>query len=77
MSELRMFTLCQGMKWAQLPVPGGLYAQHPKLIDRFYFIMAAQAEQQEKDRAKREREMGTKKPKGKGVGGSRASYYVV
>jgi hypothetical protein len=48
------------MKWNHLPVPGGLYAQHPKLIDQFRILFRLRAEHEEKkhkeDEAKRKRE---------------------
>lgn len=56
MSEIRLYLLCKGMKWAHLPVDGGIYAQHPKLIDRFHYMMMeenkAEAERQRAEEAK-------------------------
>lgn len=50
------------MKWAHLPVPGGLYDQHPKLMDDFLIIMHEEARVE----AKRAREQEMKsKQKGK------------
>jgi hypothetical protein len=50
------------MQWAHLPLPGGLYAQHPKLIDQFRHIFREKAAYEEKkrkeDEAKRKRETG-------------------
>jgi hypothetical protein len=50
------------MQWAHLPLSGGLYAQHPKLIDQFRFIFREKAAYEEKkrkeDEAKRKRETG-------------------
>ena len=49
------------MKWSHLPESGGIYDQHPVLIERFYYIMAAQAEQQEKDRKEQQsKQMGNR-----------------
>lgn len=50
------------MKWNHLPVAGGLYDQHPKLLEDFRYIFAArnaheaekeQKRKQEQDRNKR------------------------
>lgn len=38
--------MCKAMRWAHLPVAGGLYDQHPKLIDQWQYIMAAEAEEE-------------------------------
>lgn len=37
--SLRLYSLCKAMRWTHLPVSGGLYDQHPKLIDDFMTIM--------------------------------------
>lgn len=56
------------MKWNHLPLDGGLYAQHPKLIDQFRYIFrersAHEEKKQKEDEAKRKRETG-----GRGVAG--------
>jgi len=46
------------MKWSHLPVGGGLYAQNPQLIDRFYYIFAERAKAQAREQAKRDAEAG-------------------
>jgi hypothetical protein len=38
------------MRWNHLPLPGGLYAQHPKLIDQFKILFQKRAEHEEKKR---------------------------
>ena len=40
--SIRLFALCQQMKWAHLPVAGGLYDQHPQLIEEWSYIFAQQ-----------------------------------
>lgn len=40
------------MKWTHLPVAGGLYDQHPKLIDDFELIMGVEAMVEKRKRAK-------------------------
>lgn len=47
-----MFILCDGMKWAHLPVEGGIYDQHPRLIDDFEYIAGRRAEHMAKEQAK-------------------------
>jgi hypothetical protein len=36
------------MKWSHLPVGGGIYDQHPKLLDDWLTIMGIDGEQEEK-----------------------------
>lgn len=36
------------MKWNHLPWPGGLYDQHPKLLDDFYLIFVKKGEYEER-----------------------------
>jgi hypothetical protein len=43
------------MKWAHLPVAGGIYEQHPQLLARWQYIFGRRAEQQEKERREQER----------------------
>lgn len=55
---IRMFSLCEGMKWSHLPVAGGIYDQHPLLMDKFQIIFQTRAEieakrQQEEERKNR------------------------
>lgn len=58
--------MCAAMKWAHLPVAGGLYDQHPLLMDRFAYIFSEQAKHEEaqrkKEEADRKRQMGGRKP---------------
>lgn len=53
-----MFGLCSAMRWSTLPNAGGLYDQHPKLLDEWMvlFNIKAEAEEQERERHKRESE---------------------
>lgn len=57
------------MKWNHLPVAGGLYDQHPKLLERWLYIFGKRAEQQEKERKEQERKTGG--PKGPRTAGRR------
>lgn len=57
------------MKWTHLPVTGGLYDQHPALLDDWYVISKAEAEQMRREAAERE----AKKPKPSGYGGGKRS----
>lgn len=59
--SLRLFALSEGMKFAHLPSVGGLYDQHPQIIDDWLRIMQVKGEEQKKDRDRRERDMKSKK----------------
>ena len=51
-----MFSLCANMLWNHLPVPGGIYAQDPSMLDDFAVIFgevaAAQEEEHKRQMAK-------------------------
>lgn len=51
------------MNWAHLPVAGGIYDQHPQLIDEWFVLFAEKAahDKQEEERAKREREAASRR----------------
>lgn len=51
--------MCEAMKWAHLPMAGGLYDQHPQLLEEFSIIFAARAAKEERERKaeKRKAEM--------------------
>jgi hypothetical protein len=51
-----MFSICENMKLAHLPEPGGLYDQSPELLDGFKAIFAERAEAEAEERAKSEAE---------------------
>jgi hypothetical protein len=53
-----MFVLCEGMKWSHLPVAGGIYDQHPDLIDGFRIIFSIRNQHEAEEAEKRERNMG-------------------
>lgn len=40
------------MKWAHLPVAGGLYDQHPKLMDEWDIIFEVKAQHDKAEEAK-------------------------
>lgn len=42
------------MEWNHLPMAGGLYEQHPKLLDDFEIIMHIDSQVQDKKNKKRE-----------------------
>jgi hypothetical protein len=54
--SLRLFGICEAMKWNHLPVSGGLYAQHPDLLDDFALIFQVRAAHEEAERKKQEQE---------------------
>lgn len=55
--SLRMWSICNAMKWNHLPVAGGIYDQHPTFVDDILVIFEAKYRQQRRDQEKREREM--------------------
>ncbi len=52
--SLKMFGLCEAMKWNHLPNAGGLYDQHPDMLDDFHYIFQTRAEHEENERKKEE-----------------------
>lgn len=44
------------MEWAHLPVAGGLYDQHPQLLDEWLIIFQVKAEEEAKEAERRKRE---------------------
>lgn len=52
---MRLFALCEQMKWSHLPVAGGIYDQHPKLLEEWQIIFAARARKEEQERRIEER----------------------
>lgn len=62
---IRLFNLCASMKWAHLPVAGGIYDQDPEFIDGIQLIFEAQARKAKRDADEREREAEVAKRKAK------------
>ena len=52
-----IFQMCQAMEFRHLPMPGGLFSQHPGLLDAFRYMWSEQAAY---DRAKRAKEKNAK-----------------
>lgn len=44
------------MEWAALPIQGGLYDQHPQLLDEWLVIFAAKGRYEEQERERQQRE---------------------
>lgn len=61
------------MKWAHLPVAGGLYDQDPDLLDGFQIIFFERAEHEAAEARKREREnnRGNRRPTSRPSGSRR------
>jgi hypothetical protein len=62
-----MFALCSAMKWAHLPIEGGIYAQNIEMMDKFRYIFQEQGKEAERERKASERQ--SKNPRG--MAGSR------
>lgn len=54
---IRMFTLCEAMKWNHLPLAGGLYDQDPDLLDGFRIIFHERSVHEAAEERKRDAEM--------------------
>lgn len=65
--SLRLFLWCAGTKWAHLPVAGGIYDQHPTLIDEWAILFDIQAKHEAAEQAsqRRETEAATAKARGR------------
>jgi len=61
-----MFALCEGMKWTHLPVAGGIYDQHPKLMDEWRIIFGIRSEKQAKEAEAEKRKANANRPRGGG-----------
>jgi hypothetical protein len=56
--SLRLYTICDAMKWNHLPVSGGLYDQDPRFLDDMVVIMSARADADQREMAKARRQQG-------------------
>jgi hypothetical protein len=52
-----LFHLCEATTWAVLPIQGGLYDQHPKLIDDWSIIIRVKATEEARRTAEQERKL--------------------
>lgn len=62
-TSIRLFSMCRAMKWAHLPVAGGIYDQHPQLLDEFMYIFRKQSEWDELERKREKRKQEQQKMK--------------
>lgn len=53
---LRLYIFSKNLKFAALPVAGGLYDQHPDLIEQWSIIMEEEGLRQKQEADKREAE---------------------
>jgi len=51
------------MKWNHLPVAGGIYDQHPRLLQEWSIIFAAKAEHEKEEAKKQKAQMEKSKSK--------------
>lgn len=61
MESIRLFALCDAMQWGVLPVAGGLYDQHPKLLEEWSHIFQVRNEYQQEQHERQMREAKRKK----------------
>lgn len=52
--SLRLFILCDAMRWAHLPTAGGLYDQDPQLLEEFAIIFTRRSEYERNKQAAQE-----------------------
>ena len=64
--SIRLYSICKGMKWTHLPVEGGLYDQHPQLMDDFVVIMMAE-NRAERKRIEEQRRQSKVKSRGRSL----------
>ena len=60
-----MYMICEAMEWNHLPVAGGIYDQHPALLDDFMQIFQAKSTYEREQAKKKEAEAKRKKPRGR------------
>jgi hypothetical protein len=63
--SIRLFALCDAMGWAALPVHGGLYDQHPRLLEEWSYILGQRAEHQRREHEREQRANRAKKGRGR------------
>ena len=58
--SLRLWAVCNAMKWNHLPVAGGIYDQHPEFLDDIMVVFDEKwkADKRESDRQKNESKKG-------------------
>ena len=54
--SIELYWLCKNMKWAHLPVAGGLYDQHPRFIDDMMMLFQIDQKVQKAEHDKQQRE---------------------
>lgn len=64
---IRMFGLCESMKWNHLPRSGKLEDQDPDMLDRFQTIFAERGKHQAQEADERKKEMEKRSKSGSGV----------
>lgn len=60
---MRLFMLCEAMRWNHLPVAGGLYDQHPALLSAWMVIFEEKSKHEAEESRKQERELKNKSGK--------------
>lgn len=55
--SLRLFLFCEGTKWAHFPVQGGIYDQHPLLIDEWGILFSMKADHDRREHEKSRSQM--------------------
>lgn len=50
--SVRLFSFCSAMEFSIMPVAGGVYDQHPKLIEQWDYLFRARADKHKNDKKK-------------------------
>lgn len=62
---IRLYVFCENTNWSHLPLAGGIYDQHPRLIDQLEMIFRRvnRKRAEDQDKAKREAEASRRRGK--------------
>jgi hypothetical protein len=52
--SIRLYAFAKGIEFGALPLAGGIYDQHPKLVEQWATIMAAESREEAKRRKRQE-----------------------
>lgn len=66
---LKIFGIMEHTRWTHLPVPGGLYDQHPDFLEQLAVVFEERDKYREKEQKRREAE--SRKGGGRVAGGRR------
>lgn len=65
-TSMRLYLIAKQMRWAHLPVAGGLYDQHPELLDQWQVIFRLENERAAAEHRKQQAEARKTQSKSRG-----------